>query len=556
MATIQEFNRSQLKKDNPLLSSFKAIIESAFYSNNVTNVPTLQEAYQLAYEEKKTIVTDLLVKEPENLDLPIGTKVLVTQDGAVVGRTAKARRIIGQPGVDASYYQKILQEAVYKGSLKNFYKGTALVGLSEEFGVKAHLLLPEGFEVNFYSWLLNFQIWTEKTESSYKKTPKIPENDIYIYADPDWQHPDFPDGLAFFDPFHNVAAILGLRYFGELKKATLTLTWATAHRQGFVACHGGMKQYQLPGKNFTMAAFGLSGSGKSTITLADAKDESIPVKILHDDAFIINEKTGATTALEPAYFDKMQDYPMDSPVMDYLLTVQNVGVTLDENGKRVLVTEDIRNGNGRTVKSRLLTKNRVNFLPEKTDAIFWIMKDDAFPPLVKITNASLATLFGVTLATKRSTAENVQENLDQLVMEPFANPFRCYPLVEDFTSFKALFESGVSCYILNTGFFNGKKITPTDTLDAIHEVILDSGDFADFEAIRDFSYLKLANHPVDFSDIDYLNKVKKRLIDRLSFLNEKKVVDEGYNALPQSLNEELKQLILALGEKIAAEMLH
>jgi len=87
-----------------------------------------------------------------------------------------------------------------------------------------------------------------------------------LYADPDWSHPDFPYGLSLFDPEHNVAAVLGLNYFGELKKATLTLAWATAHRNGFVACHGGMKQYQLPNRTFTMAAFGLSGSGKSTIT--------------------------------------------------------------------------------------------------------------------------------------------------------------------------------------------------------------------------------------------------------------------------------------------------
>lgn len=556
MTTFQEFNRHQLKKENPLLSPFKAIVESAFYGNNVTPIATLAEAYENAYHEKKTIVTDILVTEPEKLGLPQGAKVLVSNDGAVVGRTSKARRIIGQPGVDEKTYQKILQEAVYEGSLKDFYSGMALVGLSEEFGVKAHLMLPKGFENNFYSWLLNFQIFTEEAAQIYEKTPELSENDIYIYADPDWQHPDFPEGLALFDPLHNVAAILGLRYFGELKKATLTLGWATAHRHGYVACHGGMKQYQFPEKTFTMAAFGLSGSGKSTITLASAQDESVPVKILHDDAFIINEKSGATTALEPAYFDKTQDYPMDSPVVDYFLTVQNVGVTLDENGKKVLVTEDIRNGNGRTVKSRLLTKNRVDFLPEKTDAIFWIMKDDAFPPLVKITDANLATLFGVTLATKRSTAENVQGDLDKLVMEPFANPFRCYPLAEDFASFKELFASGVACYILNTGFFNGKKITPKDTLGAIDEVIQGRGEFLPFEAIHDFSYLKLANHPVDFSDLAYLNKIKERLVDRLNFLNEKKVADDGYNALPQSANEEMENLILDLAEKIAAKMPH
>lgn len=38
-------------------------------------------------------------------------------------------------------------------------------------------------------------------------------------------HPAYPDGLVYFDTNHNCVAILGLNYFGELKKATLTLAW-------------------------------------------------------------------------------------------------------------------------------------------------------------------------------------------------------------------------------------------------------------------------------------------------------------------------------------------
>ena len=42
----------------------------------------------------------------------------------------------------------------------------------------------------------------------------------------------------------------------------------------------------------------------------------------------------------------------------FILTAQNTGATLDENGKVVLVTEDIRNGNGRAIKSKLWSPNR------------------------------------------------------------------------------------------------------------------------------------------------------------------------------------------------------
>ncbi len=44
------------------------------------------------------------------------------------------------------------------------------------------------------------------------------EGDLYIFCDPEWTHEAFPNGLVLFDSLHNTAAVLGLRYFGELKK--------------------------------------------------------------------------------------------------------------------------------------------------------------------------------------------------------------------------------------------------------------------------------------------------------------------------------------------------
>ncbi|KLD60751.1 hypothetical protein WP50_07730, partial [Lactiplantibacillus plantarum] len=62
------------------------------------------------------------------------------------------------------------------------------------------------------------------------------------------------------------------------------------------------------------------------------------------------------------------------------------------------------------------------------------MKDDSLPPVIKVDDPVLAATFGATLATKRSSAENIIGNVDRnaLVIEPFANPFRVYPLSEDY----------------------------------------------------------------------------------------------------------------------------
>ena len=53
------------------------------------------------------------------------------------------------------------------------------------------------------------------------------------------------------------------------------------------------------------------------IKVAQAVDNKYPsIKVLHDDAFVINAETCASVALEPTYFDKTADYKRI--VMQYL----------------------------------------------------------------------------------------------------------------------------------------------------------------------------------------------------------------------------------------------
>ncbi|MBL1225936.1 phosphoenolpyruvate carboxykinase (ATP) [Enterococcus sp. BWR-S5] len=544
MSSIKQFPKKKISHSNLLFSKVRSTIETVFYGNNVSSIESVTEAYHLAKNSLGTITTNLPVFKPETLGLPVNSRVLVTNDGNIVGRTAAARRIIGQPGIDEDYYSGILREAAYQLSKKRCRAASIGVGLADDFMLRGHLLLPEGFEGNLYSYLLNFQFFDETFNEQFDTSVAYDEGDIFILADPDWTHPSFPQGLVLIDPLHNTAAILGLRYFGELKKATLTLAWATAHRNGFIACHGGMKQYKKEKGVYTMAAFGLSGSGKSTITLAK-NNNGQEVTVLHDDAFIISKKDGSSIALEPSYFDKTQDYPMADPAVTYFLTCQNVGVTLDEEGNKVLITEDIRNGNGRTVKSAHATPNRKNQLTDKIDAVYWIMKDDSLPPVIKITDPILGALFGVTLATKRSSAENLDEafNQDQLVIEPFANPFRCYPLAEDYEDFRALFQQNTDCYILNTGHFDGKKVTVSETLESIEKIVEGQAEFLPFGTTRSLQYLPVSNHHPDFNNLHYLEKVQGRLKDRLAFIQKQQTAFNGYNALPEEAAEVLTTLI-------------
>ncbi len=560
MSTKAYYPISEIGAGKVGFSKTRSIIEAAFYGNNVVKVNTLKEAYELAKNSPGTVVTDMPIYRGEEFGLERDAKVLLFNDGAVTGRYAAARRIKGQPGVDVGKLDKVVMDAVYETRWKTMYHAECFVGLDPEFMVKAHLLIPEGEENILYNWMLNFQYMSDEYVKMYKASKPVgdgKEADIYILSDPQWVPGNRPDvdysclsdplTLCYFDTEENCAAILGMRYFGEHKKGTLTMAWAIANRNGYASCHGGQKEYTLEdGSKFVASVYGLSGSGKSTLTHAKHGDKYPAIKVLHDDAFIINTDTCASVALEPTYFDKTSDYPTGCADNAYLLSAQNCSCTLDEEGKIQLVTEDIRNGNGRAIKSKLWSPNRVDKIDSPVNAIFWIMKDPTIPPVVKLKGASLASVMGATLATKTSTAERVAAgtDLNALRIVPYANPFRTYPLANDYAKFKKLVEEkNVDCYIVNTGDFMGKKIQPKDTLGIIESIVESKASFKKWGPFEDIEIMEWEGFVPDLSDKEYTEQLKARMQDRLNNvlgLNEKQ---GGYDALPADAAAAIQKVV-------------
>ena len=564
MSTRAYFPKNEIGTKNPIFQRTRSIIEAAFYGNNVIKVNTLKEAYELAKNSPGTIVTDMPVYRGEEFGLEADAKVLLFNDGAITGRYAAARRIAGQPGVNCDALDKVAMDAIYESRWKTMYHAEVYVGLDPEFMVKAHLLIPEGEENILYNWMLNFQYMSDNYVKMYKGSKPVgdgKEGDIYIFSDPQWSGSDRPmvnldclsdpekKTLCYFNTEQNCACILGMRYFGEHKKGTLTMAWAIANRNGYASCHGGQKEYLLSdGTRFVASVYGLSGSGKSTLTHAKHGGK-YEIKVLHDDAFIINTDTCASIALEPTYFDKTADYPTDCPDNKYLLTAQNCSATFDDEGKVQLVTEDIRNGNGRAIKSKLWSPNRVDKIDEPVNAIFWIMKDPTIPPVVKLKGAALASVMGATLATKRSTAERLAAGVDpnKLVVVPYANPFRTYPLANDYEKFKKLVaEKNVDCYIVNTGDFMGKKVQPKDTLGILEAIVEKKATFKKWGPFEDIEIFDWEGFVPDMNDKEYVSQLKARMQDRLKFVESMDTENGGYDKLPADAVEAIKKVVSQL----------
>jgi phosphoenolpyruvate carboxykinase (ATP) len=156
---------------------------------------------------------------------------------------------------------------------------------------------------------------------------------------------------------------------------------------------------------------------------------------------------------------------------------------------------------------------------------------------------------GATLATKRTTAERLAPGVDPnaLVVEPYANPFRTYPLVNDYEKFKKLVaERNVDCYIINTGDFMGKKVQPKDTLGIIEAIVEGTAEFKKWGPFEDIEIFEWEGFVPDLNDPEYKAQLTARMNDRIKFVESRETEKGGYDKLPADAIEALKKVVAAL----------
>ena len=123
-------------------------------------------------------MTGLDVYNAEELGLPKDAKVLLFNDGKITGRQARLRRLVNDE--NRNKYADLLREVVFHTRKRKMYHAQVYVGLDKEFMIKAHLLVPEGYENTLYSWMLNFQAVDEEYSKVYQDSILLDEGDIYI----------------------------------------------------------------------------------------------------------------------------------------------------------------------------------------------------------------------------------------------------------------------------------------------------------------------------------------------------------------------------------------
>ncbi|HVG37501.1 MAG TPA: phosphoenolpyruvate carboxykinase (ATP), partial [Thermoplasmata archaeon] len=167
--------------------------------------------------------------------------------------------------------------------------------------------------------------------------------------------PDWKERLIFLDVDQGYTYILGTDYPGEAKKSMLRQAMYWIKRRGGLGLHAGSKVLRVVGpdgklRDVGFLLFGLSGTGKTTLTLHDHGLKEPERAIIKQDDVVLMTPEGEAFGTEDGFYIKTEGLEPSQTVLWGAATNPTAvyeNIKLDENGKvDFLDTSITSNGRG------------------------------------------------------------------------------------------------------------------------------------------------------------------------------------------------------------------
>ncbi len=360
--------------------------------------------------------------------------------------------------------------------VRNFLQGTDLVLVERDvcqnpkFRFRIHYYVTRDFCRLAHMFSQNFfePHHQEEPDAVVIQVPQWPEKAIYV-------HPT-KDGRVF-------TFILGSDYYGEAKMAALrSVMYLTREFRNGLAMHAGGKLYRLRFNDEIrekgVLIFGLSGTGKTTITLNDHDLQSPEgIGILQDDIMLLRNDTYAY-GTENSFYIKT-DSVTQQPEL-FVATQSPISIAenawVDEQGEIDFDNLSLTS-NGRCIVPRFLiphTKDEIDL--ERVDTILFNTRRYDLPPLGRLRSPEQAAAFfmlGESTITSADDPSREGESKRVVAFNPFIvdNPHK-----EGNKLLEILRQNlHVEVLIVNTGkvggIKEGIKISPKTTLNLILDAL-------------------------------------------------------------------------------------
>ncbi|KPU27179.1 phosphoenolpyruvate carboxykinase [Caloranaerobacter sp. TR13] len=332
------------------------------------------------------------------------------------------------------------------------------MGLNSKFSFNCRLYITKEYSRIAYMW-----------NNSLFAPNDINNPDMVSVYVPEW-----PQRIILIYPEEGVTYILGTDYFGEAKKSFLRMAMYKVKKMGGLGLHAGSKVLRVKDKNGILKdvgfiMFGLSGTGKTTLTIHDHNLKGEEKAIIRQDDVIFMDKNGYCTGSENGFFIKTEGLSESQGVLYKAAISQNAifeNVKVYENGKvDFFNTELTSNGRGVVLREEIdNTDNSIN-LEKAHKLIFITRRNDIIPPVAKLTVSQAATFFMLGESIETSAGDPTKAGQSKRCVG--TNPFIIGPEAEEGHKLYQILKQNpdMECYILNTGRvgqnnnFGGEKIT-------------------------------------------------------------------------------------------------
>ncbi|MCD6420574.1 MAG: phosphoenolpyruvate carboxykinase [Synergistetes bacterium] len=303
------------------------------------------------------------------------------------------------------------------------------------------------------------------------------EPEIVTVCVPDWNGREI---LVF--PNEKVTYILGSDYYGEVKMSFLRMAMhiMREERNG-LGLHAGSKVYRIKMggelEDKGVLIFGLSGTGKTTITCADhSLKEPERVFILQDDINMLTYSS-LSYGTEKNFYIKTDSVTSQPALLDAVLSegaiAENVFVrddgTIDFDNLSIST-------NGRCIVQREKVKYTTDNIDlRKVDVVFFNTRRYDIPPVGRFVSPAQAAAFlmlGESTITSADDPNRVGESKRVVAFDPFIidNHHKNGNIFFDILKLNPHIE----VYLLNTGKiggFDGVKITPNVTFSIVEAIM-------------------------------------------------------------------------------------
>lgn len=365
---------------------------------------------------------------------------------------------VKQQGLEPERGREIIRKVQEYVADKEMIQVDRRMGMSPEVNLHCRLFVPVEYARIAYMW--HNMLFPQDSSG----TPDFAS--VYV--------PDWPERIIFLDANEGYTYICGTDYPGEAKKSMLRQAMYWMKKRGGLGLHAGSKILRVTGRDgrsrdVGFLLFGLSGTGKTTLTLHDHGLEAPERVIIKQDDVVLLSPDGKAYGTEDGFYIKTEGLePSQQVLWDAAISPSACfeNVMVNRKGEiDFLDTSLTSNGRGVVLRKHIHGTDTGIDLPEANKIIFITRRNDIVPAIARLTPEQGAAFF--MLGESIETSADDPTKAGQAKREVGTNPFIVGPEAEEGNRMLRFLRENpnMQAFLLNTGSvgwrdgFAGDKIT-------------------------------------------------------------------------------------------------